>query len=434
MLLFDLQKKTFFTYKNDPAKPNSLNNDNINSICPDPFNPDKILWIGTSGGGLNQFNIDEGIFEHFTEKDGLPNNVVYGILPDKKGNLWLSTNKGLSKFNPKNKSFRNYDVNDGLQSNEFNTGAYFLSKNGEMFFGGIKGVNYFYPDEIKDNQHIPKIVLTNLKLGDRYITNKNDKSILQKPISETTELVLSYADDVITFEFAALDYSTPSKNRYAYKLDNLNKDWIYSGSDRSATFTHLPFGEYVLRIKGSNNDGIWNETGIALKLIITPPWWSTWWSYILYGFLFLSGLYLIRRYELNRLKLKNQLKLEKVETDTLRNLDQLKSHFFANLSHEFRTPLTLILGQVENVMSSNIDTKEKGKLQVANRNARRLLNLINQLLDLSKLEAGSMELHAEQHNIVSFLKSLFYSFESLAETQKITIKFESRIRKYSGGF
>ncbi len=425
LLLFDLQKKTFFTYKNDPTKPNSLNNDNINSICPDPFNPDKILWIGTSGGGLNQFNIDEGTFEHFTEKDGLPNNVVYGILPDKKGNLWLSTNKGLSKFNPQEKTFRNYDVNDGLQSNEFNTGAYFLSKNGEMFFGGIKGVNYFYPDEIKDNQHIPKIVFTNLKLGDRYITNKSDKSILQKPISETTELVLSYADDVITFEFAALDYSTPSKNRYAYKLDNLNKDWIYSGSDRSATFTHLPFGEYVLRIKGSNNDGIWNETGIALKLIITPPWWSRWWAYILYGIIILLVLSLIRRYELNRLRLKNQLRVEKVETDSLRNLDQLKSHFFANISHEFRTPLTLILGQVESVLSSNIESKEKGKLQVANRNARKLLTLINQLLDLSKLEAGSMELKAEQHNIILFLKSVFFSFESIAESKKINLKFDS---------
>lgn len=425
LFLFDLLKKTFYSYKNDPAKPNSLNNDNINTICPDPSNPDKILWIGTSGGGLNKFNIDEETFEHFTEKDGLPNNVVYGILPDSKGNLWLSTNKGLSKFNPKDKSFRNYDVNDGLQSNEFNTGAFYRGKTGEMFFGGIKGLNYFYPDAIKDNPYIPNIVTTNLKLGDQYVSHKNENSILQKPISETEELVLAYGENVITFEFASLDYSSPMKNRYAYKLENFNNDWIYSGSDRSATFTQLPFGEYVLRVKATNNDGVWNEKGIALKLIITPPWWSTWWAYLLYAFALLSILYLIRRYELNRLKLKNQLKLEKVETDTLRNLDSLKSHFFANISHEFRTPLTLILGQVESVLSSNIETKEKGKLQVANRNARRLLTLINQLLDLSKLEAGSMELKAEQHNIISFLKSVFFSFESLAESKKINLKFES---------
>jgi signal transduction histidine kinase/DNA-binding response OmpR family regulator/streptogramin lyase len=426
LIRFNLDQKTFFTYRNDPEKLNSLNNDNINSICADPKNPDKILWLGTSGGGLNQFNIAEGTSKHFTEKEGLPNNVVYGVLSDSKGNLWLSTNKGLSKFNPKEKTFRNYDVNDGLQSNEFNTGAYFKNSSGEMFFGGIKGLNYFYPDAIEDNPHIPNIVLTNLKLGDKYITNKSSNSVLQKTISETTELVLSYDEDVITFEFASLDFSAPEKNQYAYKLDNLNKDWIYSGSYRSVTFTHLPFGEYILRIKGSNNDGVWNEEGVALKLIITPPWWSRWWAYLLYGLFILSVLYLIRRYELNRLKLKNQLKLEKVETDTLRNLDQLKSHFFANISHEFRTPLTLILGQIESVLSSKLEIKEKGKLQVANRNARRLLTLINQLLDLSKLEAGSMELKAEQHNIISFLKSVFFSFESLAESKKIHLKFESK--------
>lgn len=426
-LHFDLQKKSFYTFKNDPAKPNSLNNDIINSICPDPLKPDKILWLGTSGGGLNRFNIDEKTFSHFTEREGLPNNVVYGILPDENGNLWLSTNKGLSKFNPLNNSIRNYDVNDGLQSNEFNTGAYYLSKNGEMFFGGIKGLNYFHPNKIFDNPYIPKITLTNLKLGDHYVSIKDQNSVLKRPFSETNELVLSYDEDVITFEFASLDYSAPNKNRYAYKLENFNEDWIYSGSLRSATYTHLPFGEYVFRVKGSNNDGVWNEEGITLKLIITPPWWSRWWAYIIYSFLFLSILYIIRRYELNRLKLKNQLKVEKIEIDTLRNLDQLKSHFFANISHEFRTPLTLILGQIESVLSSNIETKEKGKLQVATRNARRLLTLINQLLDLSKLEAGSMELNAGQHNIVSFLKSLFYSFESLADNQKITLRFETQL-------
>lgn len=425
LLRFDTQKKSFISFKNDPKKLKSLSNDLIKSICADPYESKNILWIGTAGGGINRFDIEKNSFTHFSESDGLPNNVVYGILPDGKGNFWISTNKGLSKFNPKDKSFRNYDVNDGLQSNEFNTGAYYRSKKGEMFFGGIKGLNYFFPDKIDDNPYPPEIVLTSLKLGDQYISNKYHKNILQKTISETDELVLSYADDVITFEFAALDYSAPNKNRYAYKLENFNTDWIYSGSVRSATYTHLPSGEYIFRVKASNNDGIWNETGIAIKLVIAPPWWSSWWAYILYGTVLISLLYLIRRYELNRLKLKNQLKLEKVQTDTLRNLDNLKSHFFANISHEFRTPLTLILGQVDSVLSSNIETKEKGKLQVANRNARRLLTLINQLLDLSKLEAGSMELKAEQHNIISFLKSLLFSFESLADSKKINLKFES---------
>lgn len=425
LMLFDYQKKSFYTYKNDPQKPNSLNNEIINSICPDPLIPDSVLWIGTSGGGLNRFNIADGTFKHFMEKDGLPNNVVYGVLYDEKGSLWLSTNKGLSKFNPYKITFRNYTVNDGLQSNEFNTGAYFKSKSGELFFGGIKGLNHFYPVNIVDNPFVPEISILSVNVRN-FSTQKLYAQLLEQYSSQSKDkLILSYDNDVISFEFAALDYSAPEKNMYAYKLENFNDEWIYSGTKNTATYTNLKPGDYIFRVKGSNNDGLWNEKGVAFYFTINPPWWRTWWAYSLYGMLLLSALYFLRRYELNRLKLKNQLRLEKVETDALRNLDYLKSHFFENLSHEFRTPLTLILGQIETVMTSNIENKEKGKLQVANRNARRLLNLINQLLDLSKIEAGSMELNSEQHNIVSFIKSLFYSFESLAETKKITLKFES---------
>lgn len=423
LIRFDYQNQNFKKYINDPKKSSSLNNNLIKSLCPDPFQPDKFLWIGTGGGGLNQFNIEEETFKHFTEKNGLPNNVVYGILPDDMGNLWLSTNKGLSRFNITESRFRNFNVSDGLQSNEFNTGAYFKSKNGEMFFGGIYGLNYFYPKNIVDNPFIPDIVITDFRIPGS--AGSESESTIRNLLTTADEIIISYSNNIIEFEFAALDYSAPEKNQYAYKLENFHDAWIYSGTVRTATFTNLSPGEYVFRVKGSNNDGVWNEAGTSVKIIITPPWWRTLWAYFLFGLVFLSGLYFVRRYEMNRLILKNQLKLEKVETDTLRKLDQLKSHFFANISHEFRTPLTLILGQIDNVMSSDIDNREKGKLQVANRNARRLLTLINQLLDLSKLEAGSMELTAEQHNIVSFLKSLFFSFESLAEAQKITLKFES---------
>ncbi|WP_290661965.1 two-component regulator propeller domain-containing protein, partial [Ignavibacterium sp.] len=425
LLRFDEDKGSFQRFKNDPLNAQTLSNNLIKSICVEPDSESDILWIGTAGGGINRFDIKKNIFTHFTEKDGLPNNVVYGILPDKNGNLWLSTNKGLSRFNPSEKNFRNYDFRDGLQSNEFNTGAYFLSKSGEMFFGGIKGLTHFYPENIKDNPNPPSIVITNMKIRDQNITSKNNL-LLKMSVSESDEISLSHSDDVITFEFAALDFSAPEKNQYAYKLENFNKDWIYLGNNRSATFTNLPPGNYTFLVKASNNDGVWNESGIALRLIIKPPWWNTWWSYIIYGILFLTGLYLVRRYELNRIRLKNQLKLEKVETITLRNLDNLKSHFFANISHEFRTPLTLILGQIESVMSSDISTKEKGKLQVANRNAKKLLTLINQLLDLSKLEAGSMKLKAEKQNLVLFLKNIFYSFEPLAEAKKIKLELNSQ--------
>lgn len=425
LIRFNHKTLSIKTFNNEPGNLYSLNNNLIKSICADPLKPDKILWIGTSGGGLNHFNIKEETFIHFTEEDGLPNNVVYGILPDAKGNLWLSTNKGISRFDHVKKTFRNFNISDGLQSNEFNTGAYFKSKKGEIFFGGIYGLNYFYPEKIIDNPFIPEIVITNFRIPGA--SDSELESSIRKTIKTGNQITLSHSIDLIEFEFAALDYSAPGKNQYAYMLENFNNDWIYSGTVRTATFTNLSPGEYVFRVKGSNNDGVWNEAGTSIKLIITPPWWSTVWAYILYGLLIISGLYLIRRYELSRIKLKNQLKLEKVETDILRNLDQLKSQFFANISHEFRTPLTLILGQIESVMSSNIENMKKAKLQVANRNARRLLTLINQLLDLSKLEAGSMKLNAEQYNVVSFLKSLFYSFESLAAAKQISLKFETEL-------
>jgi signal transduction histidine kinase/ligand-binding sensor domain-containing protein/DNA-binding response OmpR family regulator len=421
---FNADEETFTLFDNDPVRPNSLINNLVKSICADPVFPERYLWIGT-GGGLSRFDTETEVFFYYTEENGLPNNVIYAILPDDQKNLWISTNKGLSRFNPQSATFRNYDVNDGLQSNEFNTGAYFRSKSGEMFFGGIKGFNYFYPANIRDNQNLPNVVLTKIKLGDQIISHKTKPEVLKKSVEETSEIVLSHKDDIVSFEFAALEFSAPGKNRYAYKLENFSDTWIYTDGERTATYTHLPAGKYIFRVKASNNDGVWNEDGLAVNVIVNPPWTQTWFAYVLFGLVLVLLGYLIRRYELNRIKLRNQLKLEKVSSETLRQVDLLKSQFFANISHEFRTPLTLILGQIDSVMSSLAQTKEKAKLQVANRNARRLLTLINQLLDLSKLESGNMELNAAQYNIVSFLKSLFYSFESLATTQKIKLKFET---------
>ncbi len=368
-------------------------------------------------------------FTYIMEKDGLPNNVVYGILPDAQGNLWLSTNRGLSKYNPVRNQFINYDVSDGLQNNEFNTGAFFKSKSGELFFGGISGFNYFYPRQIVKKDFTPNIVFTDFKLFNKSVFVRDDNSILKEIISETSEIILSHKENLISFEFASLDYYAPEKNNYAFMLEGFDKDWIQLGAKREITFTNLDPGEYTLKIKGTNSDGVWNDNAASLKIIIFPPWWQTWWAYAFYGILFFASLYFIRRYELNRFLLKNDLELEKIETDKLRSLDQLKSRFFTNISHELRTPLTLILGQIENVISSNIKVKEKGKLQVAKRNAGRLLTLINQLLDISKIEAGNMKLNAGKHNIVSFLKSLFYSFESLAESKNIKLKFDSEFDK-----
>lgn len=421
---FNAEDETFTLFDNDPVRSTSLINNLVKSICADPVFPERYLWIGT-GGGLSRFDMESEIFFYYTEENGLPNNVVYGILPDNQKNLWISTNRGLSRFNPQSGTFRNYDINDGLQSNEFNTGAYYRSKSGELFFGGIKGFNYFFPSNISENTNVPNVALTKIKVGDKSISYKTDPHILKKSVEETTNIVLTHKDDIVSFEFAALEFSTPGKNNYAYKLENFSDTWIYTEGGRTATYTHLPAGEYVFRVKAANNDGVWNEEGLAVNVLVKPPWTRTTFAFVVFGLGLFLLFYFLRRYELNRINIRNQLKIEKVETDTLRQLDKLKSQFFANISHEFRTPLTLILGQIESVISSGVELKEKAKLQVANRNARRLLTLINQLLDLSKLETGSMELNAVQQNLVSFLKSLFYSFESLATSKNISLKFES---------
>lgn len=270
---FNRETGQFTRYTHDPNNPNSLSYDRIDALYEYPAGT---LWIGTFGGGLNKFDIATETFTHYTVDDGLPSNSVIGILADDNGNLWLSTGKGLSKFNPETETFRNYDVDDGLQGNEFDgVKAHFRSRTGEMFFGGLNGFNSFYPDQVKDNPHIPPIILTDFK-------KLNQSVKLDKAISQIKEIKLSYKDKFIGFEFAALDYTNPKKNQYAYKLVGFDKDWIYAGTQRTATYTNLDGGTYIFRVKGSNNDGVWNEEGTSIKIIISPPPWKTWWAYTLY--------------------------------------------------------------------------------------------------------------------------------------------------------
>ncbi|MGH7564489.1 MAG: two-component regulator propeller domain-containing protein [Gemmatimonadota bacterium] len=428
LVRFDLATETFRHYRNDPQNPTSLSHNAVRSILLDPREPERYLWIGTAGGGLNRFDFESQTFARFTEKDGLPNNVVYGILADDDGLLWMSTNKGLSRFDPRTGRFRNYDVNDGLQSNEFNSGAYFKSPSGELLFGGLYGFNHFYPEDIRDNTYVPPIVITGFKRANRYETIADSAAVLRKAISESDSLRLSYRDDVITFEFAALDYSAPAKNRYAYRLVGFNDEWIESGSVRSATFTNLPPGSYTFQVKGSNNDGIWNEDGTSLAILITPPWWRTWWAYALYVGLALTSLYAVRRYEMGRMRLKNRLALRQLETDQLRELDRAKSRFFANVSHEFRTPLTLTLGPLDDLRAGlygELPQPMAEQVDLARRNAARVLDLINQILDVARLEAGRTPLRARQLDLGALVESVGQAFVPLAERKALTLGVES---------
>ncbi|TAK65377.1 MAG: hypothetical protein EPO24_02635 [Bacteroidetes bacterium] len=240
------------------------------------------MFIGTFGDGFFLYERGNTLIGHYTEQDGLPNNVVYGMLEDTQGNYWLSTNRGISKFTPSTKTFRNYDVADGLQSNEFNRGAFYQSRDGNFFFGGVKGFNVFHPDSIKDNPHIPLIVLTGFRTF-------NEPVRFEQALSFVRTITLSHDENFFSFEFAALEFTDPEKNMYAYKLEGVDRDWVYCGARRFASYTNVSPGEYRFIVKASNNDGVWNERGTSVAMLLLPPWWKTWWAYCLYGIMFVSG-------------------------------------------------------------------------------------------------------------------------------------------------
>lgn len=387
------------------------------------------IWMGTWGEGLGMYDRRGDSLIHFTTSDGLPNDIVLGILPDGDGNIWISTANGLARYQPASGEWKVFDHRDGLQSHVFRTGAYHKGHSGRLYFGGVNGFNGIEPETIRENPHPPPVVITGFSIFNRQVTSHTPDSPLSRSIEETELIRLSYRDKFFSFSFAALDFSAPEKNRYAYMLENFDLHWNEAGAAHTASYTNLDPGEYRFRVKAANNDGVWNEDGAAVRIIITPPWWKTWWAYTLYLLLAGALLYGLRRYELNRLRLKHQLQVEHLEQEKLRELDHLKSHFFANISHELRTPLSLILAPIENVITRLPEVDLRRQLRLAYRNGQRLQRLINQLLDLSRLDAGALKLNTSRRDLVAFLKGIVFTFESLAQQKNITLGFHSALAR-----
>jgi ligand-binding sensor domain-containing protein/serine phosphatase RsbU (regulator of sigma subunit) len=301
--VFNKSTKTFKHFRNNPADPESLGDDNIIRVFKDSKGN---IWMGTTKG-LCRYYADTGKFKLYSEKNGLSNNFVYGILEDNKGNLWLSTNNGLSEFNPVNETFNNFYAEDGLQNNEFNQNAFAKDyQTGNLLFGGVNGFNVFNPERITGNTFIPPIIFTNYT---RYNTDDQEgKPIIEKGISETKEISVTYKDNIITLEFSALSYYNNFNNQYKYKLEGFNENWIQLGSNNKVTFTNLSPGDYILNVIGSNNDGVWNEKGKSLTIHVSPPWWKTNIAYAFYAALFLGILYSLRKFEIDRREQKSRIR------------------------------------------------------------------------------------------------------------------------------
>jgi signal transduction histidine kinase/ligand-binding sensor domain-containing protein/DNA-binding response OmpR family regulator len=392
----------------------------INSVLPDPEEPGKYLWLGTGGGGLIKYNIESGAATGFSVDQGLSNNTVYGILYDGDGSLWMSTNRGLSKFNIAGNEFTNYTRADGLQSNEFNYGAFYRDPAGRFYFGGIFGYNSFLPDEIKAADFNPNIVITSLKILD---DESLSSSVYPAHIKPGSIISIPGRDNSFIIEFASLDFTNPLNNRFAFSMTTSGENWVRTGNGRSVTFTGLKPGNYTFRVRGTNSDGIWSDREAYIRISIAAPWWNRSPMYIVYFIVIAAMFYGLRKYELSRISLRNRYRISSFETTKLREVDQMKSQFFANISHEFRTPLTLIKGPLEQLYGGEEDPQRKKSLKMIISNASRLLQLINQLLDLSRLESDNYLIRARRGDILGFVRGIFFSFSSLAQQKSIELNF-----------
>jgi signal transduction histidine kinase/ligand-binding sensor domain-containing protein/DNA-binding response OmpR family regulator len=399
----------------------------------------NILWLATSHG-LVHFDAVKKNAEVFNVTHGLLSDFILTLQIDKNGMIWASSDKGISKFNPITRQCFNYEKNDGIK---INAGYSYQNKNGMLFFGGTNGLNVFNPDEIVNNPTPPNIEITGFKLFNKPVPIGS--SMLKQSINTTREIILDFDQTVITFEFVALNLTLSEKNQYAYQLEGFDTEWQLIGTRREATFTNLDPGIYTFRVKASNNDGIWNEKGTSISLIIQPPFWKTWWFKTLLGLVLVLGIIFWNRYKTYRIRARNDelqsivnmrtLQLEKQKTEAermataLHETDQKRIRFLINISHEFRTPLTLIINPVEKIISKIADYPEiSSLLRTISRNSKSLLNLINQVLDMRKLETNNMTLEVGQHNIHAYLQNIYESFMPLAESQKISFSFNTNLK------
>ncbi|MCB9178822.1 MAG: response regulator [Flavobacteriales bacterium] len=398
LLRFDAHAERWQRYGHAPEDAGTIASNVVLAVADDPHDP-SALWLGLDGGGLNRFDKRTGKVKRYGTKDGLPNNVVYGILADGAGNLWMSTNKGIARFDPRTETFRNYDASDGLQSDEFNRNACCAQTDGSFFFGGVKGFNHFHPRDIVDDSTASPIRITGIRLINRPVDFRENGSPLAFPAYLSDALTIPHSTNMVTFEFASMSYAAPLTRRYRYRLQGFDQDWVMAGTDHSAVYTNLDPGSYTFHVTAENRDGIWDTTGTSFRLVVLPPWYRTGWFYGLCA-LVLAALVVgyLRAQRQRRQHLERMVQARTAELSAAKERaeqsERIKQQFLANMSHEIRTPMNAIVG-MSNALRRDVpvdkDTRASYVDAIAS-SSENLLGIVNEILDLSRIEAGKLTL------------------------------------------
>ena len=385
-----------------------------------------VIWVGTREG-FYCFNEKDKQIKRYNTTNGLPNNVVYGILEDSFGRLWLSTNRGISCFNPESEKFRNFTESDGLQSNQFNTSSYCRTSVGQMYFGGINGITTFRPELLLDNPYTPPVVITKLQLFNKVVRPDDETGILTKNISETESITLKSWQTAFSIEFVVSNYISGQHNTFAYKLQGYDKEWYYLTDSRTVSYSNLPQGTYQFLVKAANSDGKWNPIPTALEIIVLPIWYKTWWALLIFFATFAGFITFVFRFFWMRKSMEAQLEIERRDKEHQEEINQMKMRFFINISHELRTPLTLILTPLQEIINKISDRWTRNQLEYIQRNANRLLHLVNQLMDYRRAELGVFELKAKKGNAHQLIQDNFLFYDKLARHKKITYTLHSEL-------
>jgi len=422
----------FKLFKSDPGNLNLLSSNAIMSVLDDPAEPDRYLWVATNGNGLNRMDKLTGNCRHYTKKNGLPDNVVYGILADTLGRLWLSTNFGLSCFNPQTEYFLNFTANDGLQDNEFNGQSFYKDAKGFMYFGGVKGFSVFNPNNIIPSKNFAPVFFTELKINNQITELRDSLNILRQPLEITKELRLKHNQNFITITYSALDFEQKANTRFYYKLNGVDNDWVFANNRTELSYPNLSPGTYTLQVTNLNQSGERNPQMASLVFVIDPPWWLSWAAYTIYAILIGAAVFGAFRFQANRIKLQNELLFKQKEAQNLQALDELKTRFFTNITHEFRTPLTIVIEPLNQLLQQD-DTKHlKPQLQLIYNNAGKLLDLVNQLLDLSKLEHGTLQTNWVEGDLILIVREIFDYFKPVAAKKQQTLIWQSELGELNG--